>query len=101
MARFFEVEAMVQGYHKYKDIWEAEFGKQLPCQQETGNPHNLFAVAVYVYIHFVLMGMVSRINSNFEISWVNILWLASRPRKPQKFYPTNNTRYTVASVFYA
>ena len=92
MARFFAVEAMVWGYHKYKDIWEAEFGKQLPCQRETGNPHDLFAVVAYVYVRFVLMGVVSRINSDFKISWVNISWLGSPPRN---FYPTKNTRYTV------
>ena len=149
MARFFGVEAMVRGYHKYKDIWEAEFGEQLPRQRETGNPHDLFAVAVlksgvivghickknfpdltaeglswlgfkrhwqlhereitiqlqftvlvrrgdrdsanlrdHVYVRFVLMGVASRIHSDFEISWINISWLASRPRKPRKFYPT-------------
>ena len=48
MARLFEVEAMVRGYHKYKDIWEAEFGEQLPCQRETGNPHDLFRHGIHV-----------------------------------------------------
>ena len=28
-------------------------------------------------------------------SWVNISWFASRPRKPRKYYPPKNTRYTV------
>ena len=44
--RTFEVEAMVRGYHQYKDIWEAEFGERLECQREIGNPHDIFAVAV-------------------------------------------------------
>ena len=49
----------------------------------------------HVYVRFVLMGLASRIHTDFEVSWVNISWLASRPRKPRKFYPTENTRYTV------
>ena len=31
MAVQFEVQAMVRGYHKYKDIWEAEVGGNLVC----------------------------------------------------------------------
>ena len=46
MADFFECECMVRGYHKYKDVWEAEFGITLQCQWETGNPHDIYAVAV-------------------------------------------------------
>ena len=38
MASYFEVEAMVQGYYQYKEIWEGEVGEQLECQRETGNP---------------------------------------------------------------
>ena len=33
------------------------------------------------------------------VSWVKILCFASQPRKPQKFYPLKNTRYTVLSIF--
>ena len=29
------------------------------------------------------------------VSWVKISWYASEPRKPRKFYPPKNTRYTV------
>jgi hypothetical protein len=48
MARssFFEVEAMIRGYHEYKAIWEADVGKTLQCQRQTGNPHDAYAVAV-------------------------------------------------------
>ena len=42
----FEVEAMVRGYHKYKDIWEATLGENLECQRENGNIHDIYAVAV-------------------------------------------------------
>ncbi len=30
----FSVEAMVRGYHAYKDIWTAVVGEELPCQRE-------------------------------------------------------------------
>ena len=29
------------------------------------------------------------------VSWVKISWFVSQPRKPRKFYPPKNTRYTV------
>ena len=34
----FEVEAMIRGYHKYKDICEGEVGDNLQCQRQTCNP---------------------------------------------------------------
>ena len=43
---YFEIQAMIRGYHQYKGIWDAKFGEQLECQRETGNPHDIFAVAV-------------------------------------------------------
>ena len=42
----FEIEAMVRGYHKYKDIWDATVGEQLQCQRENGNIHDIYAVSV-------------------------------------------------------
>ena len=42
----FSVEAMVRGYHAYKDVWDATIGEQLPCQSEHGNAQDAFAVAV-------------------------------------------------------
>ena len=42
----FSVEAMVRGYHIYKDIWTAVVGEEFPCKRETGNTFDLFAVAV-------------------------------------------------------
>ncbi len=42
----FSVEAMVRGYHAYKDIWTAVVGEELPCQHERVNPRDPFAVAV-------------------------------------------------------
>ena len=45
-ANQFEVESMVCGYHKYKDIWEATLGENLKCQRENGNIHDIYTVAV-------------------------------------------------------
>ncbi len=42
----FSVEAMVRGYHAYKDIWTAVVGEELPCQRERANPRDPFAVVV-------------------------------------------------------
>ncbi len=41
----FSVEAMVRGYHAYKDTWTAVVGEELPCQRERANPRDPFAVA--------------------------------------------------------
>ena len=37
MATSFEVEAMIQGYHEYKDIWETEVADKLKCQRDLDN----------------------------------------------------------------
>ena len=42
----FTIEAMVRGYHIYKDVWLATVGEQLPCQREIANVADPFAVAV-------------------------------------------------------
>ncbi len=31
----FSIEAVVRGYHAYKDIWTAVVGEELPCQRES------------------------------------------------------------------
>ena len=47
MDHAFSVQAMVCGYHYYKDIWEAAIdGEVLSCEREVGNVHDAFAVAV-------------------------------------------------------
>lgn len=43
MANSFQVEAMVRGY---QEIWDAALGEQIQCEAETGNEHDLYAVAV-------------------------------------------------------
>ena len=42
----FEIEAMVRGYHIYKDVWSAVIDEEFPCKQEDGNRFDPFAVAV-------------------------------------------------------
>ena len=39
---YFKIEAMVRGYHQYKEIWNASISKGLECQRET-NPHDVIA----------------------------------------------------------
>ena len=39
------IEAMVRGYHMYKEVWCAAIGEELSCMRER-NYRNLFAVAV-------------------------------------------------------
>lgn len=42
----FDHESVVRGYHVYKDVWQAERDKILPCVRETTNRHNPFAIAI-------------------------------------------------------
>ena len=42
----FLIEAMVRGYHVYKDIWSAVVGEEFPCMKEVGNTLDPFAVAM-------------------------------------------------------
>ena len=45
-AALFTVEAMVRGYHVYKDVWSAALGEQLSCQREPTNTRDPLAVEV-------------------------------------------------------
>ena len=42
----FSVDAMVRGYHVYRDIWTAAEGEEFPCKREVVNAFDPFAVAV-------------------------------------------------------
>ena len=33
----FEIQAMVRGYHIYKDVWSAVIDEEFPCKREGGN----------------------------------------------------------------
>ena len=37
---------MVRGYHEYQHIWDAVVGEILPCNCETGNVHDPYAVSI-------------------------------------------------------
>ena len=64
----FTVDAMVRGYHEYKEIWEAEDGEVLRCQREAGNRHDLYAVATVK--NDAVVGHVPRkISSLYSISF--------------------------------
>ena len=38
------IEAMVRGYHMYKEIWCAAVGEELSCMREVENYRDAFAV---------------------------------------------------------
>ena len=42
----FSMEAMVGGYHVYKDMWDTAAGEQLHCKRELGNHQDPFTVVV-------------------------------------------------------
>ena len=42
------IEAIVRGYHVYKEIWCAAVGEELSCMREVENYRDPFAVAVSI-----------------------------------------------------
>ena len=40
------MEAMIRGYHVYRDVWSAVVDEELACKREPFNASDLFAVAV-------------------------------------------------------
>ena len=42
----YAVQTVVRGYHVYKEVWSATVGQILPCQQERGNVHDPYSVAI-------------------------------------------------------
>ena len=43
----FSIETVVQGYHIYKEIWNAAMdGTELPCEREICNANDPFAIAI-------------------------------------------------------
>ena len=58
----FTVGAMIHGYHKDSQIWEAEDGKALQCQRETGNRYDLYAASTMK--NDVVVGHVPRLISS-------------------------------------
>ena len=37
---FFVVEAVIQGYHVYKDVWDSSIGEFLACEVEDTNRYD-------------------------------------------------------------
>ena len=47
MAFMFSIKTVVQGYHIYKEIWNAAIdGTELPCRREIVNSHDPFTIAI-------------------------------------------------------
>ena len=42
----FTIDAMIRGYHVYKDIWSAVLDEELPCQLELSNLVDPFGIGV-------------------------------------------------------
>ena len=42
----FAIDDVVQSYHVYKDIWNADIGSEFPCHPETTNHEDRYAVVV-------------------------------------------------------
>ena len=39
----FSVDAMIRGYHVYRDIWDAAVGEELKCKREIRNQNDPYA----------------------------------------------------------
>ena len=42
----FSFESVVRGHHIYKEVWTLFMGETLHCRAESGNIHDLYAIAV-------------------------------------------------------
>ena len=40
------IDSFMHGHHIYKDIWSSSISKELQCQWEVGNIHDIYAVSV-------------------------------------------------------
>ena len=47
MSFSFTFDSVIRGHHIYKDIWTPSVGEILSCKPESGNIHDLYAVAVH------------------------------------------------------
>ena len=73
------VEAMVRGYHVYKDVWCAAVGEEVSCVREV-NYHDRFAIAVMrfgVVVGHVprknIIGMFDVLKAKWNNSWQQTL----------------------------
>ena len=44
--QFLNIHSVIRGHHVYKEVWTLHVGEMLALQQEIGNVHDQFAVAV-------------------------------------------------------
>ena len=56
------IELCVRGYLVYKDIWEAAIGEELPCEEETRNTKDRYAIAVKNFARKNIRGPASTAN---------------------------------------
>ena len=56
----FSVDAMIRGYHVYRDIWDAAVGEELKCKREIGNQNDPYAVAVIRGANEITVGHLPR-----------------------------------------
>ena len=79
----FSVEAMVRGYHVYKDIWAALVGEHLPCRRKTTILADHFAVAIMKGENVVghIPRKISNACSIFIIKGGSILCLTTGSRR--------------------
>ena len=57
---YFEIQAMIQGYHQYKGIWDAKFGEQCECQRETS-----WQLQLKLMAQIVLKGHKDQVGCSF------------------------------------
>ena len=59
------IHNVVHGHHVYNEIWTLYVGEMLVLQQEIGNVHNQFAVAVMMQPAAMIVGSVPRELSRY------------------------------------
>ena len=61
----YEVATIDRGYDVYAAVWEASIGQILPCEQERGNIHDPYTVAVAKNNHTPIDSDALVLNENF------------------------------------
>ena len=64
----FTVEAMIRGYHVYRDVCSSVLDEELLCQRETGNISNPFAVSV------LKDGVIVAVSTEKWIDYLPCFW---------------------------
>ena len=97
----FTVEAMIRGYHVYRYICSSVLDIELPCQRETGNISDPFAVSMLK--DGVIVGHVPRkissICSLFLLRNGSIICLVSGHRRFSEYLPQGGLEVPCTMVF--